>query len=486
MSEARKRYKRDMSTNVHAVMRRSAPCYFCNEFLEEKYLTEHVTHCAAVLEECPNKCGVYVPRRNLESHQKSCNKKLSKRNSQMKELQDSVWKEKVFSVLTLLRLAIDQGEKERIRLQEDLSRNFSLLHSQQESLAALRSNVAETIEESRGSSATLSRRLSDLETITDNLQHCNSVSFRQIYEQLRSLEGEVAGSGQSRHEGVVPTNDWTNELKDLKTFVAKESVRTSDVWQEHVRRFNDLKLELEMRCKDSAELTSKHDTLSETISRLSEETRKHLEIATEHRSDIKGLKFQMKENLKYIEELIAESCIPASPSNSSCTCASADAASTNGRIVWRIDRYKEKMSEAKENDSALYSPVFYSKEYGYTLRIELFLNGRGQWKDRHIIGCLRVENGKWDPLLDWPCVLRATAILRDQDNPANDLRKLVKAVGHDKDTANDVDKESGLYMFIPHTTLSRYPGYMRNNVLFLDVQVRDVKISASMASLVAQ
>ncbi|XP_026826757.1 TNF receptor-associated factor 5 [Ooceraea biroi] len=473
-----------MNTNVHAVVRRSAPCYFCNEFLEEKYLTEHVTHCAAVLEECSNKCGVYVPRRSLEAHQKSCNKKMSKRNSQIKDIQDSVWKEKVFSVLTLLRLAIDQGEKERIRLQDDLSRNLSLLHSQQESFAALRLNLVEAIEESRSNSAILNRRLSDLETATDNLQHCNGLSFRRISEQLRLLEGELTDE-QSKHRGVP--NDWLKELKDLKTFVAKESIRTSDIWQEHLRRLNDLKLELEMRCKDSGELTSKHDILSEKIDSLLEGIHKHYEITARQKSDIKGLKFQMKENLKYVEELIADNCEPASLPNS-CSCApeSVECASTNGRIIWRIDRYKEKMSEAKKNDCALYSPIFYDKEYGYTLRMELFLNGKGQWKDRHIIGCLRVENGKWDPLLDWPCILRAAVILRDQDNPANDLKKIVKTVGHDKNDSDELNKESGLYMFIPHTTLSRYSGYTKKNVLFLDVQVKDARMSASTASLVAQ
>ncbi|XP_071626662.1 uncharacterized protein [Temnothorax longispinosus] len=469
-----------MSNNVHSVVRRSVPCYFCNEFLEEKYLTEHITHCAAVLEECPHKCGVYVPRRNLEVHEKMCDTKTSMRNNQIKDIQDSVWKEKVFSILTLLRLAIDQGEKERIRLQDDLSRNLSLLHSQQESFVALQLNVEEAVEESRNNHAALNRRLNNLEMITDEMQHCTTVNLRQISEQLKLLEGELADD-QSKH--VCTPNDWDQELKDLKTFVAKESIRASDIWQEHSQRVHDLKLELEMRCKNTKELTSKHDTLSEKVNSLSEEIHKHSESVAKRKSEIKGLKFQMKENLKYIEELIVENCRPE-PSLSSCSCEGADNASTNGRIIWRIDRYKEKMSEAKESDRALYSPIFYNKEYGYTLRMELFLNGKGQWKDRHIIGCLRVENGKWDPLLDWPCVLRAAVILRDQDNPANDLRKIVKTVGRDKDDS-DPDKESGLYMFIPYTTLSRYSGYTKNNVIFLDIQVKDIRTSVSTMSLVA-
>ncbi|XP_018354350.1 PREDICTED: uncharacterized protein LOC108755690 [Trachymyrmex septentrionalis] len=438
----------------------------------EKYLTEHITHCAAVLEECPNKCGVYIPRRNLEVHEKICNKGTSMRNSQIKDIQDSVWKEKVFSILTLLRLAIDQGEKERIRLQDDLSRNLSLLHSQQESFAALQLNIEEAIKEFRSNHTALNRRLNTLEMITDDIQHCTTLNLRQISEQLKLLEGELTDE-QGKH--MCTPNDWFQELKDVKTFVAKESVRASDIWQEHAQRINDLKLELEMRCKNMKEVISKHETLSEKVNSLSEEICKHAESVAKRKLEIKGLKFQTKENLKYIEELIAENCRPE-PSLSLCSCEGVESASTNGHIIWRIDRYKEKMSEAKESDRALYSPIFHNKEYGYTLRMELFLNGRGQWKDRHIIGCLRVENGKWDPLLDWPCILRAIVNLRDQDNPANDVRKIVKTVGRDKDVS-DPDKESGLYMFIPHTTLSRYSGYTKNNVIFLDIQVKDIKTS---------
>jgi len=382
--------------------------------------------------------------------------------------------------LTLLRLAIDQGEKERIRLQDDLSRNLSLLHSQQESLAALQLNIEEAVEESRSNHAALNRRLNTLEMITDDMQHCTTLNLRQISEQLKLLEGELTDD-QSKH--ACTPNDWLQELKDLKTFVAKESIRASDIWQEHLQRINDLKLELEMRCKNTKELTSKHDTLSEKMNSLSGEICKHSESMAKRKSEIKGLKFQMKENLKYIEELIVENC-RSEPSLNSCSCEGVESASTNGRVIWRIERYKEKMSEAKGSDCAFYSPIFYNKEYGYTLRMELFLNGKGQWKDRHIIGCLRVENGKWDPLLDWPCVLRAAVILRDQDNPANDVRKIVKTVGRDKDDS-DPDKESGLYMFIPHTILSRYSGYTKNNVIFLDIQVKDIKTSASTMSLVA-
>lgn len=259
------------------------------------------------------------------------------------------------------------------------------------------------------------------------------------------------------------------------------------MWQEQQELIHDLKLELEMRCKNSKELTAQQKLLTEKIDALEEETQKQSTMLSNQKSIVKGLKFQVKENLKYLEELIDESSKSKVIEPIECRCEHEyfDQYSSNGRLLWRIDRYKEKMTDAKQSDCALYSPTFLNKEYGYTLRLKLFLNGIGQWKDRHIIGCLRVETGKWDPLLDWPCILKATVTLRNQENPANDVKKIVKAVGQDNSNSTDVTKESGIYMFIPHTTLTRYSGYIKDDALFLDIQVKDIKTSVSSPSLVS-
>ncbi|XP_043256561.1 TNF receptor-associated factor 5 [Colletes gigas] len=472
-----------MSNRVNSVVRRSVPCYFCNDFLEERYLNDHLKHCGSVLEECAYKCGVYVPRRNMEDHRGTCNRNGSRRNSQISEVQDTLWRNKIFSALTLLRSALNEEERERKNLQVNVSRCFKLLHSQQEAIDILRFQAAEMTGECRQGNAALNQRLSTLESSRDDMEHRTRLSFQQISEQLKLLHVELTDE-QSKKDEVL--GDWCIELKDLKTYLAQESAHVSGMWQEQQQLIHDLKLELEMRCKSSNELTSQQKALAEKVDALSEEVRKQTSVVDEHKCTIKGLKFQTKENLKYLEELIRESSKPNVAELVECPCEQEheEQFPTNGRLLWRIDRYKEKMSDAKESDCALYSPRFSNKEYGYTLRLELFLNGIGQWKDRHIIGCLRVENGKWDPLLDWPCVLRASVALRNQENPANDVKKLVKAVGYDR-TNQNVDRDSGIYMFIPHTTLTRYTGYVKDDTLFLDIQVRDIKTSASASSLVS-
>lgn len=44
-----------------------------------------------------------------------------------------------------------------------------------------------------------------------------------------------------------------------------------------------------------------------------------------------------------------------------------------------------------------------------------YLNGLGKWKGRNLIMTMHVLKGEWDPLLEWPCNLPTTVILRDQN-----------------------------------------------------------------------
>lgn len=43
-----------------------------------------------------------------------------------------------------------------------------------------------------------------------------------------------------------------------------------------------------------------------------------------------------------------------------------------GHLIWRIDNFAAKLKEAKENEVILKSPVFCNKQYGYTLRVNIF------------------------------------------------------------------------------------------------------------------
>lgn len=83
-----------------------------------------------------------------------------------------------------------------------------------------------------------------------------------------------------------------------------------------------------------------------------------------------------------------------------------------GHLIWRITNFTRKLNEAKDSEIPLKSPIFSNKQYGYTLRLDVHLNGIGTWKNRNLIACLTVVEGDYDSILPWPCKLKADIILR--------------------------------------------------------------------------
>lgn len=83
-----------------------------------------------------------------------------------------------------------------------------------------------------------------------------------------------------------------------------------------------------------------------------------------------------------------------------------------GHLIWRISNYSKRLNDAKETEIPLKSPLFSNKHYGYSLRLDVHLNGIGTWKNRNLIACLTVVDGEYDTILPWPCKLKADIILR--------------------------------------------------------------------------
>uniref|UniRef100_A0A1B6L8J9 MATH domain-containing protein n=1 Tax=Graphocephala atropunctata TaxID=36148 RepID=A0A1B6L8J9_9HEMI len=143
------------------------------------------------------------------------------------------------------------------------------------------------------------------------------------------------------------------------------------------------------------------------------------------------------------------------------------AASINGRIMWTISNFGNKLEETKETRTQIESQCFYTSESGYKLQLRAYLNGIGQWEGRHMIVSLHVLPTQWDSRLVWPCRLKVIFCLRDQDPIHRKAKDLVKSF-----TSNPAAKgfESAcLQMFIPHRTLYT-KSYLKNDVIIIDVR----------------
>ncbi|XP_047122131.1 TNF receptor-associated factor 3 [Schistocerca piceifrons] len=137
-----------------------------------------------------------------------------------------------------------------------------------------------------------------------------------------------------------------------------------------------------------------------------------------------------------------------------------------GRLLWKITDFDQKMADAKEHDTVLHSPIFFSQQFGHKLRLEVHLNGVGHWKGRNMIVGLQVLPGDWDALLPQPFNRKVSVTLRDQapnSEQANNLMKILKAGTTKEDPA-------GYHQFFPHKTMQQF-SYIKDNAIYLEVTV---------------
>ncbi|EDW25686.1 GL22390, partial [Drosophila persimilis] len=99
-----------------------------------------------------------------------------------------------------------------------------------------------------------------------------------------------------------------------------------------------------------------------------------------------------------------------------------------GHLIFRIKDYSKKLDEAKQYDTILHSAMFSNKAFGYALRLDIYLNGKGTWKGRNLIACLNVLSGEYDPLLAWPCRLLAEVVIRDQCSNLVEAQDYMKTI----------------------------------------------------------
>ncbi|KAL7293589.1 hypothetical protein TKK_0012677 [Trichogramma kaykai] len=461
----------------------------------ERYANEHVRHCGAVLEECPAKCGAYATRVDLEEHLVRClgnaNRQQNRQNgaachsnnnnnngvscsertggieaieARLRSLKQSSWQDKVVSILGLLRTAINEGEQEVKDLRNTLASSLQATNE------ALRKDILQELFESRKSSAALNARLGGLERCYLDLQNRSASGMQQLAAQLDALRLE---SAEERRQLAMERDYWRALLDDCKAHFSQERAEICKLWREQSERVHDLRLELEMRCKSTNELVAKLEELNERIAALEQRSQDESEATTNLlNTECKTLRLQMKQNVDFIQDIIREAIKSQPTKYYECSCQSES--QFIGRLVWRIEDFEEKFQEARDANAVLYSPIFHDREFGYTLRLELYLNGLGQWKNRHVIGCLQFVEGKWDPLLEWPCSMKATVTLKDQDNSLNDVNKIVKITKSMrlKDAAvADSENPTNQRMFIAHTQLARHPGYTKNDVMYLDIRI---------------
>ncbi|XP_028407388.1 TNF receptor-associated factor 3-like isoform X2 [Dendronephthya gigantea] len=147
--------------------------------------------------------------------------------------------------------------------------------------------------------------------------------------------------------------------------------------------------------------------------------------------------------------------------------------SYNGTLLWKIDGYQRKRQDAINGiKTALYSPHFYSAQYGYKLCAKIYMNGDGFGKGSHLSLFFVVLKGDYDSLQTWPFQKKITMMLLDQGNGDH----MVDAFHSDPQSSSfqrpksDMNIASGSPLFMPIDSLNNRQ-YIKEDVMFIKIIV---------------
>ncbi|CAB4014322.1 TNF receptor-associated factor 2 isoform X1 [Paramuricea clavata] len=147
--------------------------------------------------------------------------------------------------------------------------------------------------------------------------------------------------------------------------------------------------------------------------------------------------------------------------------------SQNGILLWKIEDFQRKRQDAiNEVKTALYSPLFYSAQFGFKMCAKIYMNGEGFGKGSHLSLFFVVMRGDYDALQTWPFQKKITMMLLDQGNGDH----MIDAFNSDPQSSSfqrpksDMNIASGSPLFMPLDCLSDRQ-YIKDDVLFIKIIV---------------
>ena len=153
------------------------------------------------------------------------------------------------------------------------------------------------------------------------------------------------------------------------------------------------------------------------------------------------------------------------------------ARATSKKFVWRITNFEELFENSQRgNGSSIKSEIFYSENYGYKMRLQLYPNGSGPGLATHVSVFLILLRGEYDAILDWPFQSRVILTLYDQQENSDEKENIVLCFVPDgtersfRKPTSVVNAGRGYPKFVSHERLQSRK-YLADDSLFLSVEI---------------
>nr|XP_022900937.1 TNF receptor-associated factor 3 [Onthophagus taurus] len=501
-------------------------CYFCNKVLENETEEGHLTTCGSVLEPCEFKCGAYCQRKMRDKHLKECTNRpqtqtlprMTKQHKNMQfehvpiqnvQYQSAFQKNPVQNVpiqnfpvqnispqnyypttsridstpqktisIDVLKLQTKLGSIEGQLIQTQ--KNLEALKLRQDKLSAMQTTINPQISSQLENLSYQNHNFvewrktmdSDVNNLkydlvqSDRLKLDLNKKIKMLEDKLslfNSLMPEINSFKENLMKEQIISNEVIREVKSklekLEDFHAHENAAIGGLWDDQRKRLEEIKGDVVGCSKNIEEQKLKYSTVVfdlRAITQIATENAEKVEIQEKELISIRKNLTQLKLDMEILEDTQISRFF-----------------TKPGHLIWKMNEFKMKMESAKSTDLVLRSPIFYTHEYGYKIRLIVYLNGIKKWKGRHMIACIHVLKGEYDLMLPWPCLIEGNVTIRDlydYSDPRH-TTKFISAKREHGDEVNDDPQESSTqYIFIPHTTLTKY-NHIRDDTLFLEVKI---------------
>ncbi|XP_018573260.1 TNF receptor-associated factor 5 isoform X1 [Anoplophora glabripennis] len=481
-------------------------CYFCNKTIENETEMGHTTVCGSVLVPCPNKCGAYVPRMDFNKHKRECINRITKSMPRLSPLNDEVGFRTNMPTTTssLERQTNGHPQKPPTKINEEM---FKLSRKVADLEKYLQNQARSQTQNSPQSYGDLRNNQVQQNMEIEKVKYQQKITIdwkKNIETQIYSLRQSISIFQNSKkdtdihwitvQDRLMVLDKIQMELSYLKDTIFKEQNYNRQstnnllqdingikdlVNQEHISAasvFNDHQVALESLRRDSDDFKKAFEEQRNKFTNIVFDLRAASQIASEAAEKIEILERDFGEIKKEINQIKLDMEILEGLSSSEGT-------GSYGRLIWKVTEVEAKMQRAKDFDSVVKSPVFYTHEYGYKIRILMYLNGMKKWKDRYALLCIHVLKGEYDMLLKWPCHIEGTIILRDLENidKPKPFSKYITAKRQQSDEENEEPQESSsTFIFIPHSTLLK-GNFVKEDTLFIEVKIiQNAKLETSL------
>ncbi|XP_050075026.1 TNF receptor-associated factor 3 [Anopheles maculipalpis] len=470
-------------------------CYLCSEWLDDCDVEEHLRTCRKQKTVCPNGCGTIVVLKYLQLHQNTCPASYGVQMENEEEqaanvpatvsdtdAENELQRDEAQTVgdvlesleneLKCLKLIVSDHANDKLYVHTNLARLKQFYDVSQkwttkvyDSIVSLnklcyQEKIQRTLELTAVQQKLLSIEMWNLD-IASRFDRAEEKMFfliqrdttentdgaRSDADASPDVQNPSPGEADTTTEDAAPSTvgiskgeePASDPLEDGPAAMVSQAVSNSKLVQEMIEEFKAQYGKIKVEVKDTQAQMFEYEERIQLLEKLVERYRRET-YHTKQRSD------ELQQNL-----LLAN--------------ARNNLASENGRVIWRIDNFAQKLKESSELETMIKGPIFTNQPYGYMLQMEASPYGIGTWRGRNLIAGLTIVPGPYDSLLEWPCRLTATLILRDQTSKRAEAKNVCKPIVAKAKGQRDPNQH---YVYISHDILFSN-NYLNNDSIFLEL-----------------